>query len=914
MLKRGKSLKTGTRRSKRLKTESPDTSPPPDTDLTKTRRTDPDSSDDGRLDGITGLGGLGGLGGLSGSGGLGGRTGPLTTDLGRTGIGSDGLGLGADTGADDGRDRDTRTTGVSGPTTSAPATGGAPATGPAGGASGGTAPLPFSGTLTVQAHRLPTGATVRLRPRIELAGADGGKTVKSILISRLQRTPSPFPGRMGDHTVAWQTVVDAVRASLHGRPVADAVQALRALQNAVWLGGTSAGLRQLGRLDREDIIRRVPLLEDAAHRVHLHCERAYAATDPGVATRELALAVAQHLTYLNYLPFATVPAASDRGSKGSGEGTFRNVLVEYEHQTATARKAAREAAATRAAEIVAAGGTPPPPAPAPAATPAEVSRLRTAVWRMFAFDAALRVAHVEYVLNPAAALEAGRQYGTLTAVQDQLNVMLSLIAEKVPMTYDAAEGVDQAAKNAKAVASEKNVFHAIYRAANLLEQKSGALRNNLGQVSKGGITTVRANAARKEMDSTLYTNALADAREVAESVAKIGTDAPAHAADLLSYLLYKHLRAVATAYPRSLLASGFPAPTGTTLGADVAAAVAVQLDSAIRAEFALFFKTGTPAKLAPLLAEVRSRLGAMPGIPMADDPGDWAADAAGTDLVVEYTDQVDAPLRINGRAPAPQGVAGMGCHTTAWVIESQHASAIVHTALRTRKEPVEALRAAVRTDLTSSLIRLSDVLPIDQLEGRQLIELFGEAFTVLTTTDVATAATAYLSFRNLLPYATVNEGDRAGHAERQDGGLKETFDEGALEEAAEIKQQELLDSAEDENKEENEEESKGDDDGGGESAEEPPLTLSQRLNDSAALLRAEFDARWTTDSDIGTAVDLVYQDLVDMAMALLKPTADELKEVGASAVERITTVRRAEHEKVWKAVMSYRRRIGLTTG
>src|SRR5579862_6621597 len=85
-----------------------------------------------------------------------------------------------------------------------------------------------SSTLVEAEHpELPLGASIRLRPRVVLDSA--GKVAK---IEISGRTPSPFGGAMGDHTVSWQALVDAVHADLHGLLLATAISVLRAEHEA----------------------------------------------------------------------------------------------------------------------------------------------------------------------------------------------------------------------------------------------------------------------------------------------------------------------------------------------------------------------------------------------------------------------------------------------------------------------------------------------------------------------------------------------------------------------------------------------------------------------------------------------------------------------------------------------------------
>jgi hypothetical protein len=100
--------------------------------------------------------------------------------------------------------------------------------------------------------------------------------------------------------------------------------------------------------------------------------------------------------------------------------------------------------------------------------------------------------------------------------------------------------------------------------------------------------------------------------------------------------------------------------------------------------------------------------------------------------------------------------------------------------------PLGALQDAVLRELDSDVMKLDALLPGDQLEGGQLQSIFDAASDVLKANDVQKAATSYLIFRNMLPYATVDPGSRAGDAERIRAALKVVLDEKSLTQAAEL--------------------------------------------------------------------------------------------------------------------------------
>ena len=214
---------------------------------------------------------------------------------------------------------------------------------------------------------------VLLRPRVEVKE----DKITRVIISRLQRTPSPFGSRMGDHTVAWQAVVDQLSARLFGLSVAEAVNTLNERQRAVseWMADADSDARKM-LIQLEDAVARRTLLEDAAFQANELLESAAKADTAPAMQQGLEQAITWHLTYLNYLPFATVPAMSARGSHGSSEGRDRAVLLTEDRNG---------------------------PPPTPAVIAGNAAALRDALLGLFAFEAAMREANVEIAVVPSIA-------------------------------------------------------------------------------------------------------------------------------------------------------------------------------------------------------------------------------------------------------------------------------------------------------------------------------------------------------------------------------------------------------------------------------------------------------------------------------------------------------------------------------
>ena len=183
------------------------------------------------------------------------------------------------------------------------------------------------------------------------------------------------------------------------------------------------------------------------------------------------------------------------------------------------------------------------------------------------------------------------------------------------------------------------------------------------------------------------------------------------------------------------------------------------------------------------MAEFEARYRECGDAPSAATRNAWVAHSTTQELVVTYTQGV--PLRVDGRPKTPVGVAGMGSHSTAWVVECLAADALVSGA-GTAPAALEALRRAVRDDLAGDVIKLDRLLPAGQLLGGQMDEIFDTALSVLKAGNVPDAVTGYLTFRNMLPYATVDAGDRAGHGEDVTASETETLDRVALQMAADL--------------------------------------------------------------------------------------------------------------------------------
>jgi hypothetical protein len=129
--------------------------------------------------------------------------------------------------------------------------------------------------------------------------------------------------------------------------------------------------------------------------------------------------------------------------------------------------------------------------------------------------------------------------------------------------------------------------------------------------------------------------------------------------------------------------------------------------------------------------------------------------------VVTESGNPKQPLKLNGRAPNPPVITGMGSHSTSWTAETRAVNELVSRAVTAGLNPVEAL------------------------QDRMLAEL---------ATTVTGAAAAYLRFRNQLPYATVDDGDRGGKAEGSSNEANDHIDAASLVEAADTQHNEVGDN------------------------------------------------------------------------------------------------------------------------
>ncbi|MBG0831376.1 hypothetical protein HS041_26885 [Planomonospora sp. ID67723] len=600
---------------------------------------------------------------------------------------------------------------------------------------------------------------VHLRPAVLLAG----NSVRRVQISPSPRTPSPYGSRMGDHTVAWAVHLDVIKAELYGMPIEDAVVWLQKTHNEAtrWMAdATSTQMKMLEWLS--DYEARVLRLEDSDFRTRTHIDEALKGMVAGRAdemTAALGPALAHHLAYVNYTPYATVRNLKDR-STGSAEAHYRKIIMQCERyyvtQAAKREEMETEQAPTQPVQpgkaTLTRTGTvilqPEPPAPAPP----DPATVKAALWRMFSFDAALRETGLNYALSQDAALQPRKDSRTLGMLAVQLMKHLN---QRKSFVLDQA-GIEQQAKaiseRLRGAGSQQHLFKAAQTiknvAANMVFAEADTIEYYKNQINK----YLALSKAETQSETT-------KANDSAERFVKI-----------TSHLLHEHQRLCSIAYPMSVAGSGFLAPSPAEAAMEQLTAQIAVLYPKLKPKLSM--EAGVK-----LLAALKAELDKMPKLPAVDQPKGWVTDDTCDPLVVTFTAGKGAD--VNGRPPAPAGVAGMGCHTTAWVIQSTAVKKLLR-GKATDEDGLDGLEAAVESDLASDLVKLDRYLPLAQLEGGQLKAMFQAAFDTLTDATTGESAASYLTFRNLLPFATVDAGDRGGHGESLEAGMEQTFDAKAL--------------------------------------------------------------------------------------------------------------------------------------
>ncbi|MFC4012711.1 hypothetical protein ACFOY2_36145 [Nonomuraea purpurea] len=601
----------------------------------------------------------------------------------------------------------------------------------------------------------PRAQEVHLRPHVAVKG----DMIESIAFGRT-RTPSPFGNRMGDHTGSWTSVVDSVHALLYGKPIKETVRLLRDKQrNAeAWMSDEhSVGMKLWRTLEPADQDKRQGALEHYAHQVDdllKRAEDALSRPPTDEAGREapdlLSKAIGYHLAYRNFLPYATVPAKSQTGSKGAGEGSARaKVLAVERHPEATL-------------------------------SPDKQKETRESLWGLFSMEAAVREADIERVVAPTRTEKISQDIGEAQKLSASARELISRFL--IPDAGAAKKRRKMTPKIDDQFAAETETISK--KAKELADLDTGypELREMTTQVIQTVrlLTTLTLEVQPKDSDLLKeYDDALNRRSGELGALKKSLDDSEAleNGALILAHLLYEHQTAVAGAYPTAVKKSGF-------LTEDAAKAAADRLRDYLSADKRMAAEPDAIRKLTDLVEKLHATLGPRP-TPAADSK--WVADSSTDSLVVTFDGKEPD---IQGRAAGPRGVEGHGSHTTAWMTE---VDAVKRMAATSGREGIaERLGKEVATALKGELMtKLAVLLPAEQLAGGQLSAIFDAATNVMAAKSPEKSIEAYLTFRNLLPYSTVDAGDRGGHGERRGAKASVLFDEESLQAAIEQKKLEF---------------------------------------------------------------------------------------------------------------------------
>jgi hypothetical protein len=726
---------------------------------------------------------------------------------------------------------------------------------------------PHPTTWKIARHELTAGQKVKLSPHIKLKN---GKIAR--MATGRMRTPSPFGARMGDHTIAWTAVVDDVHALVFGKTLEDAYKALadRQISAQTWMSDNDSVLARLwDTLPEAERNMRQPVLETYAAEVWDALQ--------GQATAEgLAKAIAHHLAFVNFLPYATVPAKGAVGSKGSGEGPARTAVLALDLEMENTKKRAEEtpqqknlrlerekAAQDWAVEVeklkvaeendlkVTAQRHVKEDQVKAQRQAAVVPNARDGLWKLLSLDAIAREAHLDRVIAPTRHEKFVQKVKDSKKIADDAVTLSAAFSVSVDMVkaafktdatpsrkrkkspggltptgrikkrrkttpktvkqerrkstpkFDPAVGLPQFVRDLEAVGNAAVALGDLSQSGHDVLPDLQADVNELLRETTQALKTKTLQVGATNKVIALNRKIRAHSDEIDTLLADLEGDPTAvenEAALMLGYLLHDHQETVARTYPVAVNRTEF-------LGDDPAKAAIAVLERFLLAkareeqdkELAKaqrerrtsptepFVEQEALKRLLVKVEEVHRQLGAIRK-PAAGEANRWVGVARTADVVVTFPD--DNSVTIQGRAAAPNGVAGMGSHTTAWVTEVMAVERLVRE--YGKGDIIERLRDETLKDLEGDLMtKLAAQLPVEQLEGDQLSDVFNAALEVMEATSPEDAVIAYLSFRNLLPYATVDAGNRDGQGERRNGTLQELFDYDSLKDAIDQKLDEL---------------------------------------------------------------------------------------------------------------------------
>ena len=202
-------------------------------------------------------------------------------------------------------------------------------------------------------HPLRTGGPAPIRRQV-LSRIDvkpGATTPDEVLVQDVivgGRTPAPFSGTMGAHSTAWTAHIDSVRRTIINRPMRKAARALIewVREEGAKGGNPLAEIKGVPKPQTRLIESQRTAMLKTAEVLEATVASAGSAPEMHAATAELGSLINSFLTYLNYLPGATIAGGDHRGH---GEGSSRGVLNQFEYVYGLHLRGSKDAERARAA-------------------------------------------------------------------------------------------------------------------------------------------------------------------------------------------------------------------------------------------------------------------------------------------------------------------------------------------------------------------------------------------------------------------------------------------------------------------------------------------------------------------------------------------------------------------------------------
>ncbi|GAA0955020.1 hypothetical protein GCM10009550_39190 [Actinocorallia libanotica] len=705
------------------------------------------------------------------------------------------------------------------------------------------------------------------------------------------RTPSPFGAEMGDHTAAWTGVVDSLHASVFGKTLQGAVQELRRRQESAdsWMDGPlpdgtePAVLKLWKMLDEDDRQGRYEQVQGYAFKVRGELDSAQAVIDAAAAdpagprqlTKEeertvsahLSEALGHHAAYRNMLPLATVRVPGGRGSIGSGEGTARNNIL-------TVEIAMNEKSKNNNA---------PDPDP---------DKAREGLTKLFSMTAATREARLGEALNPKKRKEARERiegidrYVKVLATEIDAIILLPVAGgttarqptRLVPgrTLDDVLTALTKATDPNKTVPpafapeteDENSAEDAVYWLSRKVREVVGGLKLLSGQK----VSATDLGKIKKEVEKLAKDNALGP---VIDRMSKTDAEVRAETGLMLAHMINEHQSNMADAYPETVKLTGFlQNAAGVDDPAGAAGAMLEKFISEGKAKKTLDVEPGEEAHL---LAAFAAQYDSLNHLPQAGAGNGWVVGSRNDGLVVGI--RKGDPV-ILGRAAPPPGIEGMGSHSTAWKTETDAVKQWFKEVRENRGGDaaiIDHFKAETERDLQGKLMtELAPVLNTGQLDKGQLEAVAKAAYEVRTAGTPEQAIRAYLTFRNVLPFATVNSGDRGGHGEGTATTSKGLFDRESLEKEAEARADDFEDDA------------------------DSQITA---VKAAIAKLKSDSATRYATDQDfvkmIGKVADAMTRKADSLATNPAKGYSTTIKNL-------ITKTRKEEHDRVYAVAKKWK--------